>query len=118
MPSAPSEVDVLVVGAGPAGRESRVRAPQPALQVLQVNVEAAEAVRGSKSRSDQPLYPSALLYLAQSWSWVVEYGSLTLVSHAAVMLSTWLSKLKIKTRVIDKRNTKVFTGQADGVQCR
>lgn len=34
------------------------------------------------------------------------------------MLATWLSKLKISTRIIDKRNTKVFTGQADGVQCR
>lgn len=52
------------------------------------------------------------------------------------MLATWLSKLKISTRVIDKRSTKVFTGQvrcckrltrvrkadvcsqADGIQCR
>lgn len=34
------------------------------------------------------------------------------------MLATWLSKLNISTRIIDKRNTKVFTGQADGVQCR
>ncbi|KAK4049481.1 hypothetical protein OIO90_005432 [Microbotryomycetes sp. JL221] len=37
---------------------------------------------------------------------------------AGLMLGTWLSKLKIKTRIIDKRSTKVFTGQADGVQCR
>ncbi|ORY56536.1 FAD monooxygenase [Leucosporidium creatinivorum] len=37
---------------------------------------------------------------------------------AGLMLATWLSKLKISTRIIDKRNTKVFTGQADGVQCR
>lgn len=34
------------------------------------------------------------------------------------MLATWLSKLKINTRIIDKRSTKVFTGQADGIQCR
>ncbi|KAM0791503.1 hypothetical protein ACM66B_005956 [Microbotryomycetes sp. NB124-2] len=37
---------------------------------------------------------------------------------SGLMLATWLSKLKIKTRIIDKRSTKVFTGQADGVQCR
>ncbi|KAM0747392.1 hypothetical protein T439DRAFT_329121 [Meredithblackwellia eburnea MCA 4105] len=37
---------------------------------------------------------------------------------SGLMLATWLSKLKIKTRVVDKRGTKVFTGQADGVQCR
>ncbi|GAA5887203.1 hypothetical protein JCM5296_004561 [Sporobolomyces johnsonii] len=37
---------------------------------------------------------------------------------AGLMLATWLSKLKIKTKIIDKRNTKIFTGQADGVQCR
>ncbi|SCZ88005.1 BZ3500_MvSof-1268-A1-R1_Chr2-1g04128 [Microbotryum saponariae] len=35
-----------------------------------------------------------------------------------LMLATWLSKLKISTRIVDKRNTKVFTGQADGLQCR
>ncbi|KAK4046534.1 hypothetical protein OIV83_005986 [Microbotryomycetes sp. JL201] len=37
---------------------------------------------------------------------------------SGLMLATWLSKLKINTRIIDKRSTKVFTGQADGVQCR
>ncbi|GAA5951315.1 hypothetical protein JCM21900_003835 [Sporobolomyces salmonicolor] len=37
---------------------------------------------------------------------------------AGLMLATWLSKLKVKTKIIDKRNTKIFTGQADGVQCR
>ncbi|GAA6041366.1 hypothetical protein JCM8097_007687 [Rhodosporidiobolus ruineniae] len=37
---------------------------------------------------------------------------------AGLMLATWLSKLKIKTKVIDKRSTKVLAGQADGVQCR
>lgn len=34
------------------------------------------------------------------------------------MLGTWLSRLGISTRIVDKRSTKVFTGQADGVQCR
>ncbi|GAA5854304.1 hypothetical protein JCM8547_001772 [Rhodosporidiobolus lusitaniae] len=37
---------------------------------------------------------------------------------AGLMLATWLSKLKIKTRIIDKRSVKVLAGQADGVQCR
>ncbi|CEQ39678.1 SPOSA6832_01209 [Sporobolomyces salmonicolor] len=37
---------------------------------------------------------------------------------AGLMLATWLSKLKVQTKIIDKRNTKIFTGQADGVQCR
>ncbi|KAL8276788.1 hypothetical protein RQP46_010793 [Phenoliferia psychrophenolica] len=35
---------------------------------------------------------------------------------SGLMLATWLSKINIKTRIIDKRGTKVFTGQADGVQ--
>ncbi|KAL8276665.1 hypothetical protein RQP46_010933 [Phenoliferia psychrophenolica] len=46
----------------------------------------------------------------------IEYIGLRETIRAAVMLATWLSKLKIKTRIIDKRSTKVFTGQADGVQ--
>lgn len=37
---------------------------------------------------------------------------------SGLMLATWLAKLNIKTRIIDKRGTKVSTGQADGVQCR
>jgi len=34
------------------------------------------------------------------------------------MLSAWLSRLRIPTRIIDKRGTKIFNGQADGLQCR
>ncbi|KDE02578.1 hypothetical protein MVLG_06861 [Microbotryum lychnidis-dioicae p1A1 Lamole] len=37
---------------------------------------------------------------------------------AGLMLATWLSKLKNSTRIVDKRNTKAFTGQADEFQCR
>jgi phenol 2-monooxygenase (NADPH) len=34
------------------------------------------------------------------------------------MLTTWLSRLGIRTRIVDKRGTKIFNGQADGLQCR
>lgn len=34
------------------------------------------------------------------------------------MLATWLAHTGVKSRLIDKRGTKVFTGQADGLQCR
>lgn len=34
------------------------------------------------------------------------------------MAAAWMSHTGIKTRIIDKRGTKVFNGQADGLQCR
>lgn len=34
------------------------------------------------------------------------------------MAATWFSRLNIPFRIIDKRSTKIFTGQADGLQCR
>lgn len=34
------------------------------------------------------------------------------------MAATWMAHCGIKTRIIDKRNSKVFSGQADGLQCR
>ncbi|EDP53821.1 hypothetical protein KXW98_009486 [Aspergillus fumigatus] len=37
---------------------------------------------------------------------------------AGLMLANWMSRLGIKTRIVDKRSTKVFSGQADGLQCR
>lgn len=37
---------------------------------------------------------------------------------SGLMLSTWLSTLRIPHRILDKRGTKVFAGQADGLQCR
>ncbi|RFU79183.1 fad binding domain-containing [Trichoderma arundinaceum] len=37
---------------------------------------------------------------------------------AGLMLSLWMAKLGIKTRVVDKRTGKVVSGQADGFQCR
>jgi len=37
---------------------------------------------------------------------------------AGLMLATWLSALKIRTKVVDKRSVKVLAGQADGVQVR
>jgi len=35
-----------------------------------------------------------------------------------LMSATWMTRLGVKTRIIDKRNTKIFTGHADGLQCR
>ncbi|RHZ63954.1 hypothetical protein CDV55_105486 [Aspergillus turcosus] len=37
---------------------------------------------------------------------------------AGLMSANWMSRLGIKTRIVDKRSTKVFSGQADGLQCR
>ncbi|KAI1080402.1 FAD binding domain-containing protein [Whalleya microplaca] len=37
---------------------------------------------------------------------------------AGLMLALWLSRLGVKTRIVDKRTDKVFSGQADGFQAR
>ncbi|KAK5658178.1 hypothetical protein OQA88_2151 [Cercophora sp. LCS_1] len=37
---------------------------------------------------------------------------------AGLMAATWMAHLGVSTRIIDKRNTKIFCGQADGLQCR
>ncbi|KAK0941337.1 hypothetical protein LTR29_007181 [Friedmanniomyces endolithicus] len=37
---------------------------------------------------------------------------------AGLMMATWLAKCGVQTRIVDKRGTKVFNGQADGLQCR
>ncbi|CZR66721.1 probable phenol 2-monooxygenase [Phialocephala subalpina] len=37
---------------------------------------------------------------------------------AGLMAATWMARCGIKTRIIDKRGTKIFSGQADGLQCR
>ncbi|KAI2631113.1 FAD binding domain-containing protein [Xylaria nigripes] len=37
---------------------------------------------------------------------------------AGLMLSLWLSRLGIVTRIVDKRTDKIFSGQADGFQAR
>ena len=34
------------------------------------------------------------------------------------MAATWAAHTHLKARIIDKRGTKVFNGQADGLQCR
>ncbi|KAL3474928.1 thioredoxin-like protein [Aspergillus californicus] len=33
-------------------------------------------------------------------------------------MATWLARCGVKTRIVDKRGSKVFNGQADGLQCR
>ncbi|RLV92355.1 hypothetical protein JA1_003193 [Spathaspora sp. JA1] len=37
---------------------------------------------------------------------------------AGLMCATWLARCGIPFRIIDKRSTKIFSGQADGLQCR
>lgn len=37
---------------------------------------------------------------------------------AGLMMANWMSRCGIKTRIVDKRGTKIFNGQADGLQCR
>jgi len=33
---------------------------------------------------------------------------------AGLMMATWLAKCGVKYRIVDKRGTKIFNGQADG----
>ena len=40
------------------------------------------------------------------------------VGPAGLMAATWAARCGINARIIDKRGTKVFNGQADGLQCR
>ncbi|KIW96404.1 uncharacterized protein Z519_03473 [Cladophialophora bantiana CBS 173.52] len=37
---------------------------------------------------------------------------------AGLMMANWMSRCGIRTRIVDKRGTKIFNGQADGLQCR
>ncbi|KAF7957348.1 hypothetical protein EAE96_002933 [Botrytis aclada] len=37
---------------------------------------------------------------------------------AGLMAATWMARCGINARIVDKRDTKIFTGQADGLQCR
>jgi phenol 2-monooxygenase len=34
------------------------------------------------------------------------------------MAATWFARCGIKARIVDKRGTKIYNGQADGLQCR
>lgn len=37
---------------------------------------------------------------------------------AGLMSAAWMAHLGVNARIVDKRNSKIFTGQADGLQCR
>lgn len=37
---------------------------------------------------------------------------------AGLMAATWAARCGIHARVIDKRGTQIFNGQANGLQCR
>lgn len=34
------------------------------------------------------------------------------------MAAAWMAHCGVKARIVDKRNSKIFCGQADGLQCR
>ena len=44
-------------------------------------------------------------------------GGFLLILHS-LMAATWAARCGINARIIDKRGTKIFNGQADGLQCR
>ncbi|KAH8882508.1 phenol hydroxylase [Thozetella sp. PMI_491] len=37
---------------------------------------------------------------------------------AGLMAAAWMAHCGVKARIVDKRNAKIFCGQADGLQCR
>ncbi|KAK3938331.1 phenol hydroxylase [Diplogelasinospora grovesii] len=37
---------------------------------------------------------------------------------AGLMAAAWMAHCGVRARIVDKRNTKIFCGQADGLQCR
>lgn len=37
------------------------------------------------------------------------------IDRATQMMATWLAKCGIDYRIVDKRNAKIFNGQADGM---
>ncbi|KIW37175.1 uncharacterized protein PV06_10794 [Exophiala oligosperma] len=49
-----------------------------------------------------------------------QYVDLVIVGAgpAGLMMAMWAAKCGIKTKIVDKRGTKIFNGQADGLQCR
>lgn len=41
-----------------------------------------------------------------------------LLTAHSLMLATWMARCGINARIVDKRSTKIFNGQADGLQSR
>ena len=37
---------------------------------------------------------------------------------AGMMMAAWMARCGIKARIVDKRGTKIYSGQADGLQIR
>ena len=37
---------------------------------------------------------------------------------SGLMAAYWMARCGVNARIVDKRGTKVFTGQADGLRCR
>lgn len=46
-----------------------------------------------------------------------QYNKISL-TDIRLMAAAWMSRLGVKTRIVDKRGSKIFNGQADGLQCR
>jgi phenol 2-monooxygenase len=38
--------------------------------------------------------------------------------YTSMMAATWFARCGINARIVDKRGTKIYNGQADGLQCR
>lgn len=58
-------------------------------------------------------------YLAQPIDARPQHDSLIIgAGPAGLMAATWMAHCGVKTRIVDKRNAKIFCGQADGLQCR
>ena len=62
--------------------------------------------------------------LTRYWSrscWVGALGALafaSLLMHYRLMAATWAARCGLNTRIVDKRGSQIFNGQADGLQCR
>ncbi|KAK8138115.1 hypothetical protein PG984_001495 [Apiospora sp. TS-2023a] len=62
------------------------------------------SVNGGQTNSNQPTSNVDVLIIG--------------AGPAGIMAAAWMARMGLKTRIIDKRNTKVFCGQADGLNAR
>lgn len=60
----------------------------------------------------------SLLALAQLGKSLSKLQGQSSTDHDSLMAATWMARLGVSCRIVDKRGTKIFAGQADGLQCR
>lgn len=60
------------------------------------------------------LYASIAIFIFQTRTVLIWSLQIVGAGPAGLMMATWLAKCGINTRIIDKRGTKIFNGQADG----